>query len=53
MILNGDASSIILDVTKTSCNNKQGLSEGDQSQPLVSADNPYLNLGYSGAKGFS
>jgi len=42
-----DASSIILDVTKTSSNNKQGLSEGDQPQPLASADNPYLNLYYS------
>ena len=28
--------------------NNQGLSKGYQPQPLASADNPYLNLDYSG-----
>jgi len=28
--------------------NNQGLGKGYQPRPLISADNPYLNLDYSG-----
>ena len=28
--------------------NNQGLGKGDQPQPSASADNPYLDLDYSG-----
>ena len=30
------------------CDIHQGLSKGYQPQPLASADNPYLDLDYSG-----
>jgi len=38
----------LLDLAFCDVQNNQGLCKGYQPEPLASADNPYLNLDYSG-----